>query len=296
VTRTQTYAYEAYGLVLRLPFPCPALAEARVDARTDVEVVEGPVPSALAAPAASDGWWDAEAGRFLIRGGPRAGRFLVEQGRVVLERSATAEPRALAAQFVHRVLPAVLRERGLIVLHANAAVTPSGAVALAGEPGAGKSTQMAALLARGCAMVADDLVAVRMTGDGGVEVLPGAPFVRLYDDSARAVGLAAHAVGTSKAVVPIEAELAHEPTRLRALYVIRTSPGAGEVRLTRLDGVEKFFTLLGCLYGPVLPDDHRGQFSPLAALAERVTVIRAERPSDRWSVDELAAALLEGGD
>jgi hypothetical protein len=288
--------YAAYGLAVRVPFPCPVLLE--TDAEPDVVVEDGLVPSRLDAPLAGDRTWEAEPERFLVRGGRRAGRFLVEGGtRVTLERTPIAEDGLLAFHLLHSVLAAVLRHRGLLVLHANAAVTPSGAVVIAGESGSGKSTALAALLARGCALLSDDVTALRPAAAGGVEVLPGVPHLHLTEESAAAVGqdisgLPRYPWRRTKATVPAHARMAGAPAPLHALYVLASHSGS-DLRVSRLDGVEKFDAVRGCMYGPVLAGQHAGHFGPLAALAGEVTVVRAERPAGRWSVEELCEVFLQ---
>jgi len=47
-----------------------------------------------------------------------------------------------------------------------------------------------------------------------------------------------------------------------------------------------------CVYGPLLPQEHPGQFALFAAVAKQVAVYRLSRPAQRWSVAEVADALL----
>src|SRR5271154_1870042 len=86
------HAHAAFGLTFHLPFPCPILPLAAVDAVPDVTVVEGPVPRGLPAPVAQDQTWQAEPGRYLFKAGRFAGRFLVEGGqRITLQRNSGAD-------------------------------------------------------------------------------------------------------------------------------------------------------------------------------------------------------------
>jgi hypothetical protein len=291
------YTYRAYELILRLPFPCPILPLAPEDAVPDVIVKEGSVPAYLTAPLAEDLQWQAEVDRFLWRGGARAGRFLVEGGlHVTLQRNPAAENEILAFQFLTSVLTAVLRQRGLLVLHANAAVTPSGAIAISGESGAGKSTTLAALLKRGCAMLADDVTVLRLCSDGNVEVLPGVPQLHLTEDTASNLGqdisgLPRYRWRRMKAAVPIET--ASTPTNLRSIYVLHTADRAA-LQIQALSGAEKFAALQDCVYGPLLPEEHPQQFPLFAAVTNRVAMFRLERPAGRWSIDEVVQVLLNG--
>jgi hypothetical protein len=289
--------YSAYGLKFRLPFACPALPPAPAGSVPDLAVVEGPVPRDLPAPLASGVRWQAEPGRYLWRGGRRAGRFLVEGGeRIVLERGPEPEDELLAFHFLDTVLAAVLRQRGMLVLHANAAVTPTGAVAITGISGAGKSTTLAALLARGCTMLADDITVLRLGHDGRVEALPGVPQFHLTEDAARGLGrdisgLPRYRWRRMKAAVP--ARLSSGPAPLRDLYRLDVVTGDALVQTT-LSGSDKFTVAQECIYGPLLPQEHPRLFALIAALADQVGVHRLQRPADRWTTDAVAEVMLRG--
>lgn len=292
--------YSAYGLTLELPFPCPVLPLALENTTPHVVVVDGTVPCQLAAPVVEDKMWQAEPGRFLWRGGPRSGRFLIEDGRrITLERNPAAEEELLASHFLDAVLAAVLRQRGMLVLHANAAVTPTGAVVVSGESGAGKSTTLAALMSRGCVMLADDITALRVGSDGRVQVLPGVPQLYLTEDAANGLGrdiagLPLYRWQRMKAAVPAQANMATQPAHLRAIYLLRSHPCA-DVRVCELTGVEKFAAVQECVYGPLLPEEHPGQFPFFVAVTDQVAMYRIERPAGHWTVNDIVERILWTG-
>ena len=291
--------YSVYGLTINLPFPCPPLTLAPDGALPDVIFSEGAVPRALAAPHAQGNMWQAEPGRFLFRGGNRAGRFLVENGtRITLERNPAAEDEMLCFYFLDAVLAAILRQRGLLVLHANAAVTPTGAIAVSGESGAGKSTTMAALLQHDCAMLSDDISALRLGNDGQVQVLPGVPQLHLSEDAAAGLGqnitkLPRQQWRRLKAAIPTQSQMATRPGHLRALYLLQTHAG-NDLRVHALTGAGKFAALQTCVYGPLLAQEHPGQFPLLAAVADQVAVFRIDRPGPLWTVPDIINVILNG--
>jgi hypothetical protein len=292
-----THAYAAYGITFAVPFRCPGLSPAPPDIPADVVVRQAPVPRTLEAPLISDRRWDAEPGRFLLRGGRRSGRFLVQGGAVTLERNPAAEEEVLARCFIEEVLPALLRQRGLVVLHANAVVTPRGVVAIAGPSGAGKSTTLAALLDRGCAMLADDLTALSCTPDGFIEVLPGAARVRLTEAAVNGLGYQRHpgllASGPRmKSALAADASvMAARPGRLSAIYLLCTHRGR-RVKMRSVTGLEKFDAVQGSIYGPMLPAEHPGAFPLIGTVMRTVDVYRLQRPAEGWTVPEVADVVL----
>lgn len=298
------YAYTAYGLVLHLCFPCLLLQAADPAAAPDVVVSEGTVPLRLDNPVVEAASWQAEAGRFLIRGGRRAGRFLVQDGgQVTLDRNLAAEDERLAFVFVHSVLAAILRQRGLLALHASAALTERGVVAICGASGAGKSTTLSTLIARGAAMLSDDLTALQIGPQGGVEALPGVPELHLCQDAADKVqaaiagqnvmGTAMRSGGRVKvAVQPVFAPPVHAAP-LRAIYVLKAG-GQDATSIRPLRGMERFAALQECVYGPLLPHEHEDRFGIFAAVAEQVALFSVRRPPAAWTVDEIVDSILRG--
>lgn len=293
------YTYRAYGLVLKLPFACENLPPAPAGAQPDVVVAEGKTPVSLDSPLISEPIWQAEAQRFLWKGGPRSGRFLVEGGRLVtLERFPLSEEQLIAFHFLDAVLAAVLSQRGMLVMHANAAKTPRGAIAISGESGTGKSTTLAALLQCESKMLTDDITALQLASDGRVEVLPGIPQLHLTEQAAEALNqdisnLRRFRWRRMKAAVPAFTHMAQEPAILRSLYILHKQAG-GSLRFQRMDGAEKFTAVQECIYGPLLPETISQQFPLMAAVVAQVEVIRIYRPSDQWSLDGITAEILNG--
>lgn len=293
------YTYTAYGLTFRLPFPCSMLPLAADGSVPDVTVVEGTVPYSLAVPVSEDPTWQMEPGRFLLRGGLQAGRFLVEEGRrITLERNPEAEDERLAVHFMASVLAVLLQQRGLLVLHANSALTPYGAVAVSGLSGAGKTSTIAGLLERGCTLLADDITVLRQQGTEPVEVIPGSPHLHLCEDAAAQFGydiaeLPRYPWRRMKASVPVPGVMAGHAAPLKTIYLLSTSSGA-DLQVSALSGMGKFAALRDCLYGPLIPEDQLGMFALHTTVLETVDIVRIVRPENRWSVDEVVEVILNG--
>jgi len=292
------HTYRAFGLTIQVPFACPALTPASPAAdAADVVVRERPVPGRLSARRSGDASWDAAPGKFLLRGGRRSGRFLVEAGTVMLERNRECDEAVLARHFTDQVLAALLRHRGLLVLHANAVQTPDGVVVLGGASGAGKSTTLAALLRRGCRMLSDDVTALRPGRAAGViEVVPGASQVHLTQDAAEGLGYAVSPAQLQpwrrmKTAISARDSMTGQAGRLRALYVLRPS-GGEKVVAARVAGRDKFLALQECLYGPMFAEEHPALFPLMSAVVAAVPFYRLDRPASRWSVDEVAETIL----
>jgi hypothetical protein len=172
---------------------------------------------------------------------PAAGTFRMSRGReVVVEPAKGADASELRLILLGPALAVLLHQRGLLVLHASAvALTTAvgvqqacpernrGAVAFMGDKGAGKSTTAAAMHARGHALIADDMVAVDLSGPVP-HVWPGFPHLKLWpeaaastlDDGAAVAMLARVHPQVEKRSRPISGEFPRARAPLAAIYVL----------------------------------------------------------------------------
>ncbi len=289
-----SHRYSLYGITVVLPLAVAALAPAEV-AGDEVRCSFGEVPIRLEACELTGPGWQASAGRFLY--GAEGGRLLVESGRRVVLQPASAAPFEQRLYLMLQIgLPVALIQRGELVLHAAVAQTPAGAVAICGESGAGKSTMLAALLARGCGMLTDDIAVLRRTPDGAVAVCPGAPQLHLTQAAAERLACADRATGPQpwrrmKVALSPDAPPPTSPARLSALYVL-TPQARDTVTATALAGRARLSAAQAAIAGPAFGETQALAFPTLTALLNRVGVIRIERPADSWSVAEIADLIL----
>jgi len=101
-------------------------------------------------------------------------------------RSSESTIEDLATYLTGPILGFVLRRRGHVSLHASAVQVGNGAMMLVGPHGAGKSTIAAALAARGCALITDDVLHVRKTAAGWMAE-PFASGLKLWPDASALV-------------------------------------------------------------------------------------------------------------
>ncbi len=140
----------------------------------------------------------------------------MSRGRdLVIEPAPGAEESELRLIMLGPALAVLLHQRGLLVLHASAAALTSDgshrAVAFMGDKGAGKSTTAAAMCARGHGLIADDLVAVDLSG-AVPHVWPGFPHLKLWPEAAAST-LDDRATAASLARVHSQLEKRSRPVR-----------------------------------------------------------------------------------
>jgi hypothetical protein len=170
-------AWSLFGLTVRSQLPLPfAAMQDDGGSEPDVSVRFGTLP-------AGSGGLEAcgpEAIQFEASG---AGRFRVSGGReIVIDPAPCASERNLRLYLLGSAFGALLHQRGVLPLHANAVLIDGRAVAFMGRSGAGKSTLAAWFQDRGHVVLADDVCAVTVEG-GTPCALPGVPRLRLWKDA-----------------------------------------------------------------------------------------------------------------
>jgi hypothetical protein len=116
--------------------------------------------------------------------------FLIEGGHsIIIDPLPEAEGQIVRLHLITVAFNALLRQRRFLVLHGSALVRDGHAVAFLGASHSGKSTLAGLFLNRGYRLLSDDMVAVAWA-DKKAEphVLPGVPQVKLWPDSAMALG------------------------------------------------------------------------------------------------------------
>jgi hypothetical protein len=278
------YSYIAYGLGIHSALPLPELVAG--EGAADVVVRLGAVehmPSEL----------DSEGGRFwataeeACRVLPKVGTFLVRGGReVIVEPAPGVEDRVLRLSLLGPVLAILLHQRGRFVLHASAVESAGGAVVFTGGSGWGKSTLAAALHARGCGLVADDVTAIAV-GTNGSTVLPGFPQLKLWPEAVVSLGEAPETMPRLHPLLDKRARLAirgfsHRVLPLKRIYLLAEGsvPGIEPLRpqealieLVRHWYGSRFGDRLLQAGGAAVP-----HFLQCAALVNRVAVHRLRRP------------------
>jgi hypothetical protein len=174
--------YMCYGLCLQSEIPLPELAP--VEQPPDVTIRLGHLAQVPHNNGPSGRCGDQEEYCLVAE----VGDFLVQYGRhIIVEPLPDVDEALLRHYLLNRIMAILLRQRGILVLHASAVAVQNRAIAFVGASGRGKSTIAAAFVAQGYAALTDDYTAIAMQ-DGGCAVLPGVPLLRLSHASATVLG------------------------------------------------------------------------------------------------------------
>lgn len=236
---------------------------------------------------------------------PRLADFLVSGDAADVQcRPCAGTPiETLRHLFLNQVLPLVMGQRGRLVVHASAVVTPRGAVAFLGGSGRGKSTLAASLWAAGCPLVTDDCLRIE-DRRGRLVAIPSHPAIRLWPSTLRRLAIeSATARRTAhyadKVRIPADAcqrAFARRPVPIAGVYVLssaRAARGRALVRIDPLSARDALVELIAHLYRLDVGSREtlRRDFNRLAEIARRLPVRRLHVPRGLARLREVRDAI-----
>lgn len=135
-------------------------------------------------------------------------------------------------------------QRGEMAIHCSAVAAEDGAVLIAGESGAGKSTVTTAFLEKGYRLMADDMAFVEVKEDGKAVVKPAFPYQKLCRNVATEKGHTLEDLiyineEKDKFLVPFEGEFLLQEVPLKA-FVMLGVRDTDEVVSQEVTGLSKF--------------------------------------------------------
>lgn len=315
-----TASYVAYGLRLAANMPVPGLSPTIDSNGVDVRIRLkdwSKFPSSfpgltdifyISAHVGADGQPNLRAGVF--PSGEYFGFFYGDGARFAVDRRGgevwadwpegyTVED--ASTYLLGPVMGFVLRLRGITCLHASAVVIDDYAFAMAGIPGAGKSTTAAALARSGFPLITEDIVAL-VEDTESFMVQPGYPRVNLWPDSVRSL------FGSEEALPRITPTwdkrymivgngglgFISKAMPLGAIYIL----GARDETMTvpvveEMTGSDAFVALVANSYVNYLLDRdmRRREFDVLSRVVPKIPIRRVLPPADPSALFNLCDAI-----
>jgi hypothetical protein len=218
--------------------------------------------------------------------------------RIAWSQLGDAEPVSFEAHLLNFALSAALLQQGEEPLHATVVDFGDRTVGLLGESGAGKSTLAAFLIARGGALVTDDMLRVTFTADA-VVAHPGPDRLKLFEEPAQRFLSSAVSRGHFN---PLSGKLMFQPSGaprkarharpLSALFHLGEAP---EMSLTRIRGAELLKAILSSTMNTRLHTPARlaRQFGFAERLARALPVYEMSYPRAYPALEQVAAKIRE---
>lgn len=226
---------------------------------------------------------------------PGVGRFWINREREIqVDPEPGVDAAALRLFILGPVLAAALRYLGLLALHASAVHFGGGATIFLADPGVGKSTLAAACLARGHAVLSDDIAAIQAEASRHM-LLPGFPQLKLWPDAAAMLTREVESLPRlrpeiTKRALRLDHGFQSSPLPVKRVFVLARGERAQIEPLTPTDGL---IELIRHSYGARrLKDVEPGvQFQRCAALASDVPIGRLKLPPELEQLAEMVELL-----
>ncbi|MBE9005965.1 serine kinase [Fortiea sp. LEGE XX443] len=172
------YVYTAYNLGIHSELPLPELIPS--DKPADVVIRLGKLNEPQQK--RSDG------GNYLLAKIAQFGMVLLKDGNeIVLDPNPGVDEAMIRTFLLGVIICVLLRQRGLLVLHASSVVINNSAVAFMADSGFGKSTLAECFHAHGYSILTDDVLAIQANKQQPL-VIPGFPQIKLWPDAAASFG------------------------------------------------------------------------------------------------------------
>jgi len=205
--------------------------------------------------------------------------------------------------LVGPVIAFALRLRGTTCLHASSIAVGGRAIALLGQPGAGKSTTAAAFAYLGYPILSDDVAVLESQGDGFL-VQPGYPRVNLWPDSVRALFGSEDALPDitptwGKRYLPLNQNghrFQSAPLPLGAIYLLgEREAGLAVPIVEEIAASEAFMTLVSNTYANYLlsAEMRTREFEVLGRIVAGIPVRRVRTSADPSKWSDLCETIVE---
>lgn len=293
---TKKYTYSLFNLIISSELELPGFLKA--NGTPDVTIQFGNTPETLGPTAHKGVLYEAIPGIFLLKALNNA-RFCVSDGKLItIQQLENYSPETIRVFLLSSVIGALLYQRNIIPLHASGIEFNGKAVLFAGVSGAGKSTLAAFLSKKGFSILSDDIAAIQ-TENGKSIVLQGIPHLKLWKDAVSKLVLPLDGMNRLREGIDKYIDYTINPTNtnfpISHVFILSTQ-SSDCTTITRIKGKDKFVILKNHVYRKqfvtALGQD-KNIFHAISALAANIKMYHINRPSDGFSVEEIANKILD---
>jgi len=294
---TKSYKYRAFGVNIQSEFEIPEFLPAQFGA-PDVTIQFGNIPSSLENPEKKGLRYQLAQQEFLLWLDNVAGYYVQNGNSVQIQKKDTSTMQEVRLFLAGLVFAALLHQRGVFALHANAIKNGNEAFLVCGNSGAGKSTLTREFLNAGYRLLSDD-ISVLEEHQGNIYVQPAFPFIKLWKDSMEHLEL--NEVGGAKLREQIDKygfslkdEFHDEMLPVKNIFAL-VPHNKPEYKREQLKGIEKFNTLKNHTYRfQFISNTTRPfHFELINKIATRIPVHRITRPQAPINTADLKDVIEE---
>jgi hypothetical protein len=285
------YCYRTFGLYIHTAFILPELLVDLNHHAPDVVIQLGGVnPNGLLNPEDSGAFYQSNKNELWLNV-PNVARYLIRNGQqIIIDPHDAIDETSLRVFLLGSCMGALLMQRDLLLLHANAIKVGEHCISFAGRSGIGKSTLSGVFMQRGYSILADDVCAINQQG----EVAPSFPQIKLWADASKKLNIQTHALRKirpqlEKFAVPLDAHFQEASLPLKVIYIL-THNNQNKFEFNTVHGMKKILSLSRNTY--------RYQYlkglgktavhlKSTGALASKISIVHVSRPKSGFQLNQL---------
>ena len=224
--------------------------------------------------------------------------FLALKGEKLLVDTPRTEEDLVSLFTLSEALGLILFQKGYFLLHGSAVRIGDKGVVFLGEPGAGKSTTVAACAQQGYTVISDDMVCIQVDETGRLLLIPAFPQIKIWQSTVDGLELHQEKMapvreGVNKFSWHDSIEFEENAVPLTQIFVLLppNEPGnatgplpASQVPVELL----QHFPLADALLNGISLEDY---FKKSVAIAQTIPLFRMRRPATFTALHEFVAHL-----
>jgi len=285
------YYYGAYGLRIGSAIQLPLLKEIQT-ATVDLTIKLGPIlempplaPTKIHR-AGLDARFAQVDDRLWLDWSPIASFMAVNGKELIVDTNHTDE-KILSLFTLSEALGLILFQKGYFLLHGSAIQLNNKGIVFIGEPGAGKSTTVAAFAQKGVSIISDDMVCIRINEMGKPSLIPAFPQIKVWDKSVEGLQLPKNNLnvlrtGSTKFSWHESVSFEEEAVPLEQVYILNP-PKEDETEISQLTTSKRPVALLSHFPLPDLllsGEQLKDHFKKSVAIAQTTPIFSMSRPAD----------------
>ena len=293
------FKYKIYGLVIESDVEFYQLVTAGDGDMADVVIKKGSVQDEVTAHLEQSEKRTYDIGFAKSCFMNKGGYYRISEGKeIIYETKEGYTPEMVGPWLLGFSMAMLLLQRQTLAIHCSAIADKDGAFLISGVPGAGKSSLTRVLLERGFSIMADDVAAVRIEGEG-TNVYPAFPYQKLCRNEVEKRELDEDDLiyineDKDKYLVPVKECFVGDKRPLKYLIFIVVSDKK-VVTVTKLSGLNQLFALkenlfLARLKGSWLND--KNLLNLCLQVASGCPVYLIERPEGVDTLQEMADTVM----
>ncbi|MEK3732532.1 MULTISPECIES: aldolase [unclassified Paenibacillus] len=294
--------YQAFGLTIQSELPLPELQPSPHNRPADIAVLYADLSDMWSAHSDGRKSYHCSPHRIVFRV-PGLAVFAVEDGtsiRISPEEAIYEDHEdKLRLYVLGTCMGAALLQRRILPLHGSAVVIGQQAYAFVGHSGHGKSTLASALLQRGCHLLSDDVIAVKLGDQDKPYAMPAYPQQKLWQESLDVFGLSSDEYRPlfdreTKYAVPVASRFTNEALPLAGVFEL-VKAHAGEVSIRPVNKLERLPLLHRHTYRNMFLEGSgltKWHFDATARMAAHLDMHQLVRPAEALTVQQLTELVL----